>query len=115
LNQAVQAHQSGRLLEAEALYREIIAQDPKNFDGLHLPGIVCSGAGKIQEVPLQDCLALTTGAVGIARPVVETVSCNRSTAPKNQRQFAAVGRTLGKRTAKFMAAMRSCGTISRAF
>lgn len=48
-NQAVQAHQSGKLSEAESLYRQIIAQDPKNFDALHMLGIVCSSTGKIQE------------------------------------------------------------------
>jgi hypothetical protein len=44
-NQAVQAHQSGKLSEAESLYRQIIAQDPKNFDALHMLGIVCSSTG----------------------------------------------------------------------
>ena len=48
-NQAVQAHQSGRISEAESLYRQIISQDPKNFDALHMLGIVCSNTGKIQE------------------------------------------------------------------
>jgi len=48
-NQAMQAHQRGRISEAESLYRQIVAQDPKNFDALHMLGIVCSGAGKIQE------------------------------------------------------------------
>ena len=48
-NQAVQAHQNGKLSEAESLYRQIIAQDPKNFDALHMLGIVCSSTGKIQE------------------------------------------------------------------
>ena len=48
-NQAVQAHQSGKLSEAEGHYRKIIAQDPKNFDALHTLGIVCSSTGNIQE------------------------------------------------------------------
>ena len=48
-NQAVQAHQRGRISEAETLYRQIISQDPKNFDALHMLGIVCSNTGKIQE------------------------------------------------------------------
>ena len=45
LDQAVQAHQSGRLSEAETLYRQVISIDPKNFDALHMLGIVCSGNG----------------------------------------------------------------------
>ncbi len=46
---AVQAHQSGRILEAEDLYRKIIWDDPKHFDALHMLGIVCSGNGKIHD------------------------------------------------------------------
>ncbi|MGB7856497.1 MAG: tetratricopeptide repeat protein [Pseudolabrys sp.] len=45
----MQAHQSGKLSEAEGHYRKIITQDPKNFDALHTLGIVCSSTGKIQE------------------------------------------------------------------
>lgn len=48
-NRAVEAHRSGRISEAEALYREIIVGDPRNFDALHLLGIVCSETGKVQE------------------------------------------------------------------
>ena len=48
-NQAVQAHQAGRIAEAEALYRKIISEDPKNFDALHMLGIVCFGSGKTQD------------------------------------------------------------------
>src|SRR6185312_14117062 len=48
-NRAVEAHRSGRVSEAEALYREIIASDPRNFDALHLLGIVCSETGKVSD------------------------------------------------------------------
>ena len=48
-NRAVEAHRSGRISEAESLYREIIASDPRNFDALHLLGIVCSETGKVQD------------------------------------------------------------------
>jgi protein O-GlcNAc transferase len=48
-NRAVEAHRSGRISEAETLYREIIASDPRNFDALHLLGIVCSETGKVQD------------------------------------------------------------------
>jgi len=48
-NRAVEAHRSGRVSEAEALYREIIAGDPRNFDALHLLGIVCSDTGKVSD------------------------------------------------------------------
>jgi len=48
-NQALQAHQNGRISEAEALYRKIISDDPKNFDALHLLGVLCSNIGKNQD------------------------------------------------------------------
>ena len=48
-NQALQAHQSGKIDEAEALYRKISSADPKHFDALHMLGILCSGNGKYQD------------------------------------------------------------------
>jgi len=48
-DQAIQAHQIGKVSEAENLYRQIIAADPKHFDALHMLGIVCSGNGKYQD------------------------------------------------------------------
>ena len=49
-NRAVEAHRSGRISEAETLYREIIASDPRNFDALHLLGIVCSNAARFKTL-----------------------------------------------------------------
>ena len=40
LNQAQQCHQSGRLTEAEALYRKILESDPDNPDALYGLGLV---------------------------------------------------------------------------
>ncbi len=40
LEQAMGLHQRGQLAEAEMLYREILAKDPKHFDALHLLGVV---------------------------------------------------------------------------
>jgi protein O-GlcNAc transferase len=48
-NQALQAHQSGKTAEAEALYRKIISADPKHFDAFHMLGIICSANGKHQD------------------------------------------------------------------
>ena len=48
-DQAVQAHQNGRISEAEGLYRKIVADDPKHFDALHMLGIVCSRNGKFKD------------------------------------------------------------------
>ena len=48
-DQALEAHKNGRFKEAENLYRKIIANDSRNFDALHMLGIVCSENGKVPE------------------------------------------------------------------
>lgn len=42
---AVEHHQSGRLSEAEALYRQIIAIEPQHADALHLLGVLAHQTG----------------------------------------------------------------------
>jgi predicted O-linked N-acetylglucosamine transferase (SPINDLY family) len=48
-NQALHAHQRGRISEAENLYRKIVSEEPNNFDALHMLGIICSNTGRIQD------------------------------------------------------------------
>jgi len=43
---ALQHHQAGRLAEAEALYRQMLAADPRHADALHLLGVVAHQAGQ---------------------------------------------------------------------
>ncbi len=45
LQQAVAHHQAGRLAQAEALYEQILAEQPGHFDALHLLGVVASNRG----------------------------------------------------------------------
>jgi tetratricopeptide (TPR) repeat protein len=40
LDQALQHHKSGRLIEAESIYREILALSPRHADSLHLLGLI---------------------------------------------------------------------------
>jgi tetratricopeptide (TPR) repeat protein len=44
---AVRHHQAGRLQEAEQLYRQVLAQDPRNADALHYLGVIAYQVGKI--------------------------------------------------------------------
>jgi len=44
---AVRHHQAGRLQEAEQLYRQILAQYPRNADALHNLGVIAHQVGKI--------------------------------------------------------------------
>jgi protein O-GlcNAc transferase len=45
LVQALALHQKGRLAEAEALYRNVLAQEPGNADALHLLGVLNAQRG----------------------------------------------------------------------
>ncbi len=47
--QGVQAQRAGNPAEAEAIYRQIIATDARNFDALHMLGIVCTEQGKLDD------------------------------------------------------------------
>jgi predicted O-linked N-acetylglucosamine transferase (SPINDLY family) len=46
LGAALQHHQAGRLSEAEAAYREILAVDPDNIDALHFLGVISHQRGE---------------------------------------------------------------------
>jgi predicted O-linked N-acetylglucosamine transferase (SPINDLY family) len=43
---ALQHHQAGRLREAEQLYRQILAQQPRHADAMHLLGVIAHQAGR---------------------------------------------------------------------
>ena len=45
LSEALQHHEAGRLGQAQALYRDILAQDPDNADSLHLLGLITAEQG----------------------------------------------------------------------
>ncbi len=46
---ALQHHQAGRLQEAERLYRQILAKEPKHADALHMLGALAQQHGQPQE------------------------------------------------------------------
>ena len=46
---AVRHHQAGRLPEAEALYRQVLAQQPNHADALHLLGMIEGRGGRAAE------------------------------------------------------------------
>ena len=52
LNEAMQHHQRGQLAEAEVIYRQILALDPRHADGLHLLGTLCHQLGR-EEMALE--------------------------------------------------------------
>ena len=60
---AIQHHQSGRLAEAEALYRQILAVEPRHADALHLLGIIAhqAGRGDVAVELIRQAIALAPG------------------------------------------------------
>ncbi|HWK47915.1 MAG TPA: tetratricopeptide repeat-containing glycosyltransferase family protein [Stellaceae bacterium] len=49
LRQGTAHHQAGRLPEAEACYRQILAIDPHHADGLHLLGVIALQVGRCEQ------------------------------------------------------------------
>ncbi|HXE27508.1 MAG TPA: tetratricopeptide repeat protein [Stellaceae bacterium] len=48
-NEALRLHQSGQFAEAERLYRQILARDPRHADSLHLLGVLAYQRGEPQS------------------------------------------------------------------
>lgn len=46
---AVRLHQAGQHGEAEAMYRDVLAVEPDNFDALHLLGVLAYQTGRLDE------------------------------------------------------------------
>ena len=66
LNQAVALHQAGKLPKAEQLYQQVLANNPRNSDALHLLGVIAYQVGK-HEISVN----LITNAIEIDSQQVE--------------------------------------------
>jgi len=49
VDQAIAAHRSGKLAEAEVLYKKVLQAEPRHFDALHMLGIVYAQLGRFEE------------------------------------------------------------------
>jgi tetratricopeptide (TPR) repeat protein len=49
MKQALAHHQAGRLAEAEAIYRDVLHEDPRQPHALHLLGVIAHQAGRHRE------------------------------------------------------------------
>jgi len=49
LQQAVALHQRGQLVQAQSLYEQILSEQPRHFDALHLLGVVAAHRGEPQK------------------------------------------------------------------
>src|SRR5262249_61547363 len=73
IDQGKALHRMGRIAEAEAVYRSVLARAPRQFDALHLlglircPAAVSTGIGDIDGCPARARPA--RGGAGCLRPV----------------------------------------------
>ncbi|HVO90815.1 MAG TPA: tetratricopeptide repeat protein, partial [Casimicrobiaceae bacterium] len=81
LQQAMAHHQRGQLVEAEQLYRAVIAQDPAHFDALHMLGVLCLQRG--DAVAAASVLAQAVRVNGQSAPVL----CNLGLALQTQQRW----------------------------
>jgi predicted O-linked N-acetylglucosamine transferase (SPINDLY family) len=66
LDRALDHHQAGRLKEAEALYREVLAREPEHPDALHLLGVIAHQSGEQDKA-----VTLIEQAIGVRPEVPE--------------------------------------------
>jgi tetratricopeptide (TPR) repeat protein len=64
LKEALGHHRAGRLVEAERLYRQILALDPRHADGLHLLGMVAYQEGRLETAADLICQAIAIHGKG---------------------------------------------------
>jgi protein O-GlcNAc transferase len=81
LAQAVRHHQAGQLAPAEMLYRQILQQDARNADALHLLGVVAYQTGRAPEA-----VKLIRHAIEI-NPAAATFHCNLGNALRSAGQI----------------------------
>jgi predicted TPR repeat methyltransferase len=70
LKEAVALHQAGKLDEAQARYRQVLAREPRRFDALHLLGVVLR-----QQGDAEGAVALIEQAIAID-PAQASAHCN---------------------------------------
>ncbi len=60
IDRAIAAHRAGRIAEAEALYRDVLARDGRDFDALHMLGVICAQHARYDEAErlLRSALAV---------------------------------------------------------
>jgi protein O-GlcNAc transferase len=67
LRQAVAFHRAGQLTEAERLYREVLHEQPGNFDAAHLLGVIAHQRGEYEDaIRLIDAALLINQSAAIA-------------------------------------------------
>lgn len=87
LPEAVALHQAGRLSEADLLYEKIIAQTPKNFDAVHLHGVIALQQERydVAEKLIKAALAINPkDAAALTNLGTAYLRCDRFEAARSQ-------------------------------
>jgi len=82
LERARDLHRQGRLAEAAAAYREVLAIEPRNAEALHLLGLVMAGGGRAREA------AELIAAAAQLQPQNAAMQVNLGTALSEMGRFA---------------------------
>jgi predicted TPR repeat methyltransferase len=82
LQQAVRLHQQGDAARAQALYDQVLATDPRNFDALHLSGVLARQRGDAERALglIGQALAVDAGQA--------IAHCNLGAALQDLRRYA---------------------------
>ena len=83
IQDAITHHQKGQLSQAAAIYREILATQPRNADALHLLGVICAQTGN------QQGAAELIGKAILENPQVASYYSNLGLALQELKQFDA--------------------------
>ena len=83
IQDAITHHQKGQLSQAAAIYREILATQPRNADALHLLGVICAQTGN------QQGAAELIGKAILENPQVASYHSNLGLALQELKQFDA--------------------------
>jgi tetratricopeptide (TPR) repeat protein len=85
---ATQLHEAGKLDEAEAIYREILAQDPRHADSMHLLGVAAA-----QRRQFASAIELIRQAIAI-RPAAAQYHLNLALALRQSGELGAAAAAL---------------------
>src|SRR5579859_6341100 len=91
LHQAIALHQAGRLDEAEPIYRAVLAAEPRNFNALHLLGVVRHHRGQPDEAVELIEAALRLDPVSPMRMAISATRSGRSAGSTRRRRAIAAG------------------------
>ncbi|KQV50701.1 hypothetical protein ASC95_15230 [Pelomonas sp. Root1217] len=104
-------HQQGRLAEAEPLYRRVLRTAPKQFDALHLLGVICGQTDRFDEA--LDLLNRAVAQRPGSAPALNNLGNTLGSLGRHQEAVQAFERALAVRP-EDAKALRNRGTSLRA-